>query len=1454
MSSIRIRTTPDGSDNYVTVDLSQKFDFIEILSLTLRQEDVYRRFCSDYGVVVGRVTVNTGYGVPNAKVSIFIPIDDIDKENTEIFGLYPYEEISNKNSDGLRYNLLSKVNDTDNYCNTPVGSFPTKREVLDNESLSYIYCKYYKFTTTTNASGDFMFFGVPVGSYQLHVDCDVSNIGIISQKPYDLIREGYNENLFESPYKFKDNNNLDVLTQLKTKTPIGVNVQPFWGDVDQCQAGITRMDIDLATNITPHAIFMGSIFSDNEKNSVNKNCRPRKKLGELQDLTTGPGRIEMIRKTPNGDTERFDILGGEVIDDDGTWAYQVPMNLDYVYTDEFGNLLPTDDPNKGIPTRAKVRFRVKMNITGGEGRLRTRASYLIPHNPSVNSQSDYTFDERTRDDSFVNLYWNKIYTVANHITRVQKTCTDTSACASNRNFLGIKNVDEGSNTLFPFNRMTTNGSPLLSLFTILCTILSIFAAIVWFINRLIGFINNIIDVINNIIDFFGGGSTTIEYLGFLLLSCDDEKYCIGCNPNNPGYSSTETNIADPDNNKWLNCQTTLLINSFDILKFDFYNDWINGTLYAYLLKYKIKKRGAGKERFCDYDCEDVQNGTDNNEDGIEDNKCKSLIFVDTCTKATPQNANQYVGILNDVNSLKRIKTEGGLIKKDNQSGELYYAAMSKNNVRLYSTKIVNLGSALDCDWQGVPKIYKFLVDTTYNIPPLAPEEHEDGPYIGQIDVSGFDTPGGTSTGSLIAKIRCFGIITDSDNCNNIRRLCELGMGLDEDRRDPDTNTGTPVDNRITNVEVENPFVRGVFAYLNYPTTPPSNIPLVFIDSGNSMNYQDKHYKVFRGYDYLFSQNPQLWFFKNSYYFYFGLNRGKSALQKLLKNYFPECIKTEQNELEIVIENVVDDNTNGVGTGEITFSVNGGVGPYTYQWLGPTFNGIQYQCPDPNGTLSQPNCGNSDGSEFTLENLFGGQYTLIVTDSSGLQTSSTVNVNGLDSVQCNLLPAPANASGNGKVLVFINGGIAPYNIEIQGVTDSSFNVQLTTSNLTYCYGNCTGPSDSPNIINQLPVGEYLVTVRDSGIQTIINGQPTNIFTECVNTLLIASPLNVDVTVTSVDAPCYSSNGGATVAITGGIAPYTVSWQMLSTNNPNNQQFVGTIVSSSLQPTDLPSGNYNLTVTDLGGNTETTSVTIDEPQPILLQNITTNAPGCYYSASGGIKFNIVGQYPPFNVDISGPVNQFATINGNVVDIDGFQANTNNSEYTIVVTDANGCETIENVSVPFPQYGELYVRSFPKNWQDSNNNTVSRIIVRFYGGNGGPYHFRVNGNTWVNLGDPYSQTLPIDDYNTIRPNFQVYQSTTSINGQVTYEFQMWASYATNGASSVYPYNFDYYLTDNGQQGTYAMFRGKAQVSNTSTNLNSNDSHYGTTAPYGCYSYKNNNGLPASGSNPQGILLTQP
>ena len=78
--TIRLKTKPGGDDKHLKVKLEQSFDFLEVLSLKISQEDLYADFCSNYGVVVGRVLANQGFGVPNSKVSIFIPITDEDKK------------------------------------------------------------------------------------------------------------------------------------------------------------------------------------------------------------------------------------------------------------------------------------------------------------------------------------------------------------------------------------------------------------------------------------------------------------------------------------------------------------------------------------------------------------------------------------------------------------------------------------------------------------------------------------------------------------------------------------------------------------------------------------------------------------------------------------------------------------------------------------------------------------------------------------------------------------------------------------------------------------------------------------------------------------------------------------------------------------------------------------------------------------------------------------------------------------------------------------------------------------------------------------------------------------------------------------------------------------------------------------------------------------------------------
>ena len=292
--SYRIRTTPGEDNGYlkVNVDLNQDYDHLEILSLKISQIDEYQNYCSDYGVIAGRVDINNGFGVPNVKVSIFVPVEDVDLSDPIISQLYPYEDPfpDKKNINGIRYNILPKNKQTLDH--TPVGTFPKKREILDDATTLEIYEKYYKYTTTTNKSGDYILFGVPLGQHYLHYDCDVSDIGFISSRPYEMMSEGYSEDLFDNRFKFKSSNNLDSLPQIFSQN-IPITVEPFWCDSLSVGSplGINRLDFSIGYEVTPTAIFMGSIFSDDEKDSLNKNCKPGRQMGKMNEVITGSGKM-----------------------------------------------------------------------------------------------------------------------------------------------------------------------------------------------------------------------------------------------------------------------------------------------------------------------------------------------------------------------------------------------------------------------------------------------------------------------------------------------------------------------------------------------------------------------------------------------------------------------------------------------------------------------------------------------------------------------------------------------------------------------------------------------------------------------------------------------------------------------------------------------------------------------------------------------------------------------------------------------------------------------------------------------------------------------------------------------------------------------------------------------------------------------------------------------------------
>lgn len=563
----RIRTEI-GKDQKITVELNQEFGLLEVLSLKLTQQDIYTTLCADYGVVCGRVSVNNGFGVPNARVSIFIPLKPEDEDDPVISALYPYKTFSDKTEDGYRYNLLPARQQHSGH--VAVGTFPDQMDVLTREEVLEVYESYFKYTVKTNDAGDFMIWGVPLGEQVIHVDLDVSDMGCFSLRPDDFLRKGYGIEDFKSEYEFKSSNDIDSLPQIFTFDK-GIEVYPFWGNVDLCEIGITRVDFDLTDKglkVEPSALIIGGTFTDDGKNAINKNCVPQKNMGKKCSFTAQGGNIDAIRFSSYYDSDNLPILEEytitDKIDDDGAFAFRVPMNRDFIYTTEFGENDYTNDPNKGIPTSSCYRFRFTLADEGLE-RVRARASYLVPNIREFDGEEDKSYawslqftgyPQGARDlilnnvngdyypqDYFYRFQYGKVYTVSSF----QSLLYDTP-----KRMLGINDIVpsedkdcSGTAVAFPTNMGIKNTSfnfqLLLSLvLTFMQFTFSVIQLTVYeFLASLLESVGKLIyDIISKKIgETFRNGAIEIQQAGQMVLPLTIYDTCDECETDDVGVSS-----------------------------------------------------------------------------------------------------------------------------------------------------------------------------------------------------------------------------------------------------------------------------------------------------------------------------------------------------------------------------------------------------------------------------------------------------------------------------------------------------------------------------------------------------------------------------------------------------------------------------------------------------------------------------------------------------------------------------------------------------------------------------------------------------------------------------------------------------------------------------------------------------------------------------------------------------
>ncbi len=386
----RIYLNEVQNDKYFKIKLNQNVTSIEILSLKLNTKDAYRKFNADYGILIGRVTANNGVGIINAKISIFIPIKDEDKTNEDILAIYPYKTPTDKNKEGKRYNLLPRVAKKNPKTGVispkqPFGSFQTKAETLTNSTYLEIYEKYYKYSTVTNDSGDYMIFGVPIGTQTVHMSVDITDIGKYSMTPTTMVQYlGYSKNLFTPDLnKVKLSNDLNDLPHIETQE-VTTEIIPFWGDAENYEVGITQQDFRIRAQLVNTITIFGSAFTDDDKvmwgeqyySGLDTDTSYANELYRISN--PAPQSLSISTKRIGKVTENFYYYSNKISDDKinndidgsivkkmsilnkndyisykrkGDFIYILQCNRKKIITDELGNEIEVpDDYNGGIYT------------------------------------------------------------------------------------------------------------------------------------------------------------------------------------------------------------------------------------------------------------------------------------------------------------------------------------------------------------------------------------------------------------------------------------------------------------------------------------------------------------------------------------------------------------------------------------------------------------------------------------------------------------------------------------------------------------------------------------------------------------------------------------------------------------------------------------------------------------------------------------------------------------------------------------------------------------------------------------------------------------------------------------------------------------------------------------------------------------------------------------------------
>jgi len=216
---------------------------------------------------------------------------------------------------------------------------------------------------------------------------------------------------------------------------------------------------------------------------------------------------------------------------------------------------------------------------------------------------------------------------------------------------------------------------------------------------------------------------------------------------------------------------------------------------------------------------------------------------------------------------------------------------------------------------------------------------------------------------------------------------------------------------------------------------------------------------------------------------------------------------------------------------------------------------------------------------TLNSLSAGIYSIEQTDAGLCTNTVSFNIDEPAPLAINLNATPVSCTGlnDGSMDVVLSGGTPPYEYSLDGV---SFQSSATFTGLAF--------------------GTYTVTARDDS--------------NCVITAItsISEPAPLTIARDSIiEASCSTGNNGAIyVTVSGGTSPYVFNWSNTTTAE---------------DITDLPGGNYALTVSDSNGCVAADSFTVTTGAGIALSSAVGNI-SCHGGSDGSIDLTVSNAISP------------------------------------------------------------------------------------------------------------------------------------------------------------------------------------------------------------------------------------